>query len=350
MSRAEDLFSRIEAVGEAYVDELIDSRKSEESFLDFKRSANHGATSKLHEDDRKNLSKALSGFSNSEGGVILWGVDCSSDPAIGDVAKAKKPLQNPTRFVSLLENAVSGCTIPAVQGCRSIAIPAGPSGFAATLIPRSPNAPHQVTKDSRYLIRAGSNFQPVPHAVLAGLFGRHPQPVVYPNFKLDPVVVEGTRISIKFDVVLANGGSVVAEDLFLSVFGFSNGGVDCKLSFSGRALYAGEDPAHFLYTSTMGIDFTAMGTRDFRLPPGAFIQVMSATWVLNRSPVEGLNLKIIGGCAGQQPHEQVFLVSQEKLAETYQYAFERWSDASARLQVDWHKVAATLLGQRPHWT
>lgn len=73
MSRAEDLFARIEVGGEAYIDELIDTRKSEESFLDFKRSANHGGSPRLHPDDLKNLSRSLSGFSNSEGGVVIWG-------------------------------------------------------------------------------------------------------------------------------------------------------------------------------------------------------------------------------------------------------------------------------------
>lgn len=259
------------------------------------------------------------------------------------------PLQNPTRFVSLLESATSGCTIPAVQGSRSVAISSGSSGFGATLIPRSANAPHQVTADSRYLIRAGSNFQPVPHAVLAGLFGRHPHPVVFPNYFLEPLVIKDGKLVVKAEVVLVNNGSVVAEDLFLSLFTRSSGGVNSRFDVSSRPLYDGPDPAIFRYTSAMKIDFAAMGTREFRMPPGAFIQVMSINWEMYRSPDAGLDVKIIGGCRGQQPHEQRFLVSQEKLAETYQYATERWADPSARKQVDWHKVAETTLGQRTHW-
>ena len=43
----------------------------------------------LYEVITKNLSKAISGFGNSEGGVLVWGVDCSRDLEDGDVAKAR---------------------------------------------------------------------------------------------------------------------------------------------------------------------------------------------------------------------------------------------------------------------
>ena len=37
MNRAEDLFEKLTAQGEAAIDELISARKAEELFLDFKR-------------------------------------------------------------------------------------------------------------------------------------------------------------------------------------------------------------------------------------------------------------------------------------------------------------------------
>ena len=77
MSRAIDLFSRIEQGGQAAILELIATRKSEELFLDFKRSADNGAAARLHDNDRNNLAKAISGFGNSEGGIVVWGVDCA---------------------------------------------------------------------------------------------------------------------------------------------------------------------------------------------------------------------------------------------------------------------------------
>jgi hypothetical protein len=125
MGRAKDLFDRIAKEGEKAIDDFIVDRQSEELFLDFKQSADAGRGRKLHDNDRWNLSKAISGFGNSEGGVIVWGVDCRDDAAQGDVARCKVPIENPKRFVSRLEGAVSGCTIQAHPHVRHHAVESG---------------------------------------------------------------------------------------------------------------------------------------------------------------------------------------------------------------------------------
>ena len=69
--------------------------KLPELFIDFKQAASEGKNfTTLHKDDRKNLSKAISGFGNSEGGVVIWGIECSRDIDVGDVAKAKVKVKN----------------------------------------------------------------------------------------------------------------------------------------------------------------------------------------------------------------------------------------------------------------
>ena len=77
MGRAEDLFKKIVEQGIEAIDELIENQKSEEFFLDFKRSSNAGSDTKLSDDDRENLARVISGFGNSEGGIVVWGIDCS---------------------------------------------------------------------------------------------------------------------------------------------------------------------------------------------------------------------------------------------------------------------------------
>ncbi|MBR6408801.1 MAG: putative DNA binding domain-containing protein, partial [Alphaproteobacteria bacterium] len=78
MSRAEDIFQKLIYFGEDALDEFILNMQSEELFLDFKQAVSTGKNNNtLHKDDRKNLAKAISGFGNSEGGVIVWGVVCS---------------------------------------------------------------------------------------------------------------------------------------------------------------------------------------------------------------------------------------------------------------------------------
>ena len=124
MDRCQDIFNRIIARGQVAIEEFITDRKAEDLFLDFKRSSDNGAGAKLSNNDRKNLAKAISGFANSEGGVVVvWGVDCSLDEDGADVARAKVLKNNPSRFASLLQGVVSGwlsAAEPALLNVRSL--------------------------------------------------------------------------------------------------------------------------------------------------------------------------------------------------------------------------------------
>ena len=107
MSRAEDIFQKLIYFGEEAIDDYIVNSQTEELFLDFKRADSTGKNGlALHKDDRRNLAKAISGFGNSEGGVLIWGVECSRSSEVGDVAQAKVKVQNVHRFLSWLENAM----------------------------------------------------------------------------------------------------------------------------------------------------------------------------------------------------------------------------------------------------
>src|SRR5208282_3131638 len=155
----------------------------------------NGEGVRLDGNDRENLAKAISGFGNSEGGVIVWGIDCRPSKELGDVACERVPIKNPTRFVSWLQGAISGYRIPPHSRVQhhAILMPGTDQGYALTYIPKSNHAPHQVIvkgrAQNRYYIRAGSDFVPTPHSVLAGLFGRRPQPFVYYIFATDPAEI-----------------------------------------------------------------------------------------------------------------------------------------------------------------
>lgn len=226
--RAEELFDRIKKDGEAAINEMIAGHDSESLFLDFKRSGNDGNGARLNESDWKNLAKAISGFGNSEGGVILWGVDCRADAKLGDVPVGTVPIFNPKRFVSWLEGAVSGCTVPAHPTVEHVAIDSGTSGhgFVATLIPKSDLAPHQCIKPAgqlQYYIRAGSNFHATPHAVLAGMFGRRPQAsLTHKIISVDGVELQKKNsvtmgIEMEIGIVLVSSGPGVCRDVYLTL-------------------------------------------------------------------------------------------------------------------------------------
>lgn len=285
MGRAEDLFKRLVDSREAAIDELIANRQSEELFLDFKRSADGGAGLRLHDRDWAHLARAIAGFANSEGGVLVWGVDCSRRAEEGDVAREKVGLQNPKRFASWLEAAVSACTVPAHPNVRHHAIEAGKpgSGFVVTYVARSHLAPHQTVRPPQYFIRAGSSFVPAPHGVLAGLFGRPPQPFVFHSWNISPekrvLVSGGSRAKFKLGFVLASFGPGIARDLYVNVQIHPPKGhteiavaLDDPNNWTGRNMYGG------ILTNLVSSD-------SFKLAPGGRVQVLSFL-VETRPPFE----------------------------------------------------------------
>lgn len=251
MSRAEDIFQKLIYFGEEAIDEFIMNMQTEELFLDFKRADSLGKNgSSLHKDDRRNLAKCISGFGNSEGGVVVWGVECSRNIEIGDVAKAKVKVQNVHRFLSWLENAISGCTIPSHNRVRNhiVSVDENGDGFVATYIPKSELAPLMTTIGNTFYIRSGSNNVPAPYSVLAGMFGRRPQAeidLVITDKKLEildnseadilyPSSIDcppDKYMKISFVIRGHNQSNVIARELYLSCTTDADGGEYNKVRF-----------------------------------------------------------------------------------------------------------------------
>ena len=251
MSRAEDIFQKLIYFGEDAIDDFIVNLQTEELFLDFKQAVSTGKNgTSLHKDDRKNLAKGISGFGNSEGGVIVWGVECSRDCDIGDVAKAKVKVKNVHRFLSWLENAISGCTIPSHNKVRNhiISVDENGDGFIATYIPKSELAPLMTTTNSAIYIRSGSNNVPAPYSVIAGMFGRRPQPnvdlllaskslevlensdedMLYPKSIDNP---PEKYVKISFSLQAENNSNVIAREIYLSCRTLNYGGEYNKVRY-----------------------------------------------------------------------------------------------------------------------
>ena len=311
MGRAEDLFERIEAGGEVAIDELIASRKSEELFLDFKRSSDGGGGSRLSDIDRNNLAKAISGFGNSEGGVVVWGVDCSSDHTGADVAKAKVPIQDPARFVSWLEGAVSGSTVPPHQGVRSIAVDSSSGGgFAVTLVPRSNHIPHQMVGRRQYYIRAGSDFVPTPHAVLAGMFGRVPQPNVFPVFTIGSGKVVGDAIECSVGIIIRNEGPGIASDLFVNLLV-----VSFPWDPSSLALVPTSD--NWTTTWSFGRDMSLISKPGYRLPPEALAQPLLLNLRIEPPFKHPATVRGMVGAGGTTPSRFTWHVEPQEIRIAY---------------------------------
>jgi hypothetical protein len=143
--------------------------------LDFKtvNNANLNGT-----DDKKTLARCISGFANSAGGIVIWGIDARKNALNIDCAVGAVEITSLSTFLSRLNELSSQATSPAVDGIvhRKFEIGAN-RGFAATLIPESGSGPHMAKLgENRYYKRNGQQFLQVEHFDLEDMFGRRQRP------------------------------------------------------------------------------------------------------------------------------------------------------------------------------
>ncbi len=341
MGRAEDLFVRVERDRESALDELIVSRKSEELFLDFKRSSDNGAGYRLSDQDRNNLARAISGFGNSEGGVVVWGIDCSRGADGADVARLKKPITNVARFVSWLEGVVSGCTVPPHSGVRHLAISLGESGdgYTVSFIPQSDRAPHQMVGEMRYYIRAGSSFAPVPHAVLAGMFGQRPQPHVFATFACYPMTITGDIISCSMGIVIRNQGPGIATDLFVNVELLTSPGDKCRLAVEPG------DLTTWIATWSFRRHMSLICKPEVRLPPEAHLQPAVLAVTIAPPFDGGIDIEGMVGSGRSAPHRFRLGNAKEKIVELYNSFMQR-TQAGVVTEAELQQFSSWLLESR----
>lgn len=337
MSRAKDIYERIKLKNIDAITEFIESRESENLFMDFKRAANNGTDEKFHNDDRKNLAKAISGFANSEGGVIVWGIDCRKNANGADVAGDKFPIADVKKFISFIEGAISGCTLPPCIGIENfpIEVNAG-SGFVATFIPKSPHAPHQVVKDFKYYMRAGSDFLPVPHGVLAGMFGKRPGSKIFNLYNIAPAKINQNRIiKIEFGIVIHNAGPGIASDIFLNVDTHDSPGINCNLSVSTK-------DTNWRGYQSFGRMISLITNPDVKLPPES--QSQPITLALELLPPFTKPIKISGICGASNSVSCRFIFenSQENINRLYNKAIAE-TQIHQNNENYYHEVAENIL-------
>ncbi|MDR3586054.1 MAG: ATP-binding protein [Desulfosporosinus sp.] len=296
-------------------------------FLDFKQSTEHGEGKKLNQIDREKLAKAISGFGNSEGGLIVWGIECSPDCTGADIAHSKKPIKNPTRFVSWIEGAVSGCTIPPHRGVKSYSVAIDEeTGYVVTYIPKSNDAPHQIVsglKDAyKYYIRAGSSFVPTPHGVLAGLFGRRPQPNIFHHFLIAPsepyCEIYEFQIKVEVTISLRNLGPGIARDLFFNANVYSNMGSKTLVSF--------EPDASWISQQMFGIHFNAISKSEVRVPPESYLTPYTIRLFIKPPFDKNLRIDCACGC-GDAPTTKFTIINDcAKVAKAFEKYKEKYNN------------------------
>jgi hypothetical protein len=120
------------------------------------------------------LAKALSGFSNADGGILVIGLEARS-PGKGepDVIQALKPVADAVAVKSKIENLIGNLIEPPVPGIRVgevLEVVGQPSGFVLVYIPPTDGLPVRSRKHSNFYKRVSATaptvvyvFSPLCH-------------------------------------------------------------------------------------------------------------------------------------------------------------------------------------------
>jgi hypothetical protein len=232
MTTSADEFLKIlpDAAAVAY---LASVRASETLHFDAKR-----CSEPLSADDKKKLAKAISGFANSDGGVLIYGlVAAGGDKAKGipDVVTRVEPVKNLNNLESELNSQVGQSTEPPVQNVKVLRRESAKqpnTGFILVHIPASDGPPHRSVPDREYYRRHGSGFYPMEHFEIAEMFGSRQRPRLELYWTLRVIHYQGTRPTrtcrLNFIVGLQNIGRGIARfpALVLSRVRLAQGGLD----------------------------------------------------------------------------------------------------------------------------
>jgi hypothetical protein len=212
------LSEQFEALDQGIIDEYVEEGQEENLHLDFKLT---NGSDLGYRPDRKNFAKAASGFANSSGGIIIWGVEADEKNEEGvDCASGKQELDNINQFVSKLNEYTGDAVSPVVEGILHKAIETeNGQGFAASLIPESISGPHMAKLgEDRYYKRSGDSFYKMEHFDIADMFGRRRRPEL--SLRVEPASIRdrGRRQSLlQLLLSIENTGRGTAKAPFLAI-------------------------------------------------------------------------------------------------------------------------------------
>lgn len=243
---------------EADIQRLIDDKTFEGLHFEFKRKRDRTKPD-LEPEDSWEFSRALSGFANSDGGILLWGVGSSNENGL-DYASSREPVRDHTIFVARLRKALLEAVVPMVDGVEIDPVPGADTrfGYAKVLVPRSELTPHRgMLANREYYKRSPEGFHRLEHFDLEDMFGRRPLPRLSLGWRIIAGGSSGGGGQEQFRgfvvLTITNGGRGSARAPYLAFrisapYGLAPGGINGD-GREGLARQTTSDPRRFVFTS-----------------------------------------------------------------------------------------------------
>lgn len=170
----------------------------------------------LDDRDKNNLARALSGFANADGGVLIYGLEAKGgDRHKADVVTRVSPVCDIAKAHSEVVSLVGQLVEPRVDGVdvRRFSLQHLPdSGFILVYVPASSLGPHRSRRDREYHRRHGSGFFRMEHYEIAEMFGRRLGPELRIRWELRQFDITNAGVGIaRISLGIENVGRATAK-------------------------------------------------------------------------------------------------------------------------------------------
>jgi hypothetical protein len=168
---------------------------------------------------RAQLSESISAFSNTGGGVLVWGLDAKKDPESGDSKVQSLALvSDPPAFRARLQELIADSVDPPVSGVevRDFSGPKG-EGFVVCLVPQGAVKPYRALHASnQYFMRTSASSKVIPHALLRHMF--YPRAASVLSCEVGVSWTERQNdVNLHIDLSVLNTGNRTSRELRLVV-------------------------------------------------------------------------------------------------------------------------------------
>ncbi len=174
----------------------------------------------LGKDLKATLAKAISGFSNTAGGVIIWGVSTTPKSHGGlDVLAQIEPIGKCSSFLTQIVSALPRLTNPPALDVDNKTIkekPKDTKGVVVSHIPKMVGDPVQSIEDNFFYYRSGDGFSIAPYEMIKRLFSATDSPDLHSIF-VDDIVKLTDDEFWEIPIVIQNKSSAVARDVLVSL-------------------------------------------------------------------------------------------------------------------------------------
>lgn len=204
--------------------DLINNGESEGLHLECKSPAEP----KLNQGLQKQLAKSISGFSNTAGGIIIWGISTTKHAHSNlDILTQIEPIGNCSYFEKLIHSRIPGLTTPPILGYKTKIIKRlkkDTKGVILTYIPKGTGDPIQSNKDNLFYFRTGDELNIAPYEIIKRLFAANETPSIKPNLRTDRAEYNTTDRSWTIPIAYYNNSSAIGEHVltYINVLNMSS--------------------------------------------------------------------------------------------------------------------------------